>query len=307
MTPNVTGSYCDSYNPNGQSDVACSAQTQKGKPIEIYSFIDPLCPDCWGLEPMIKKLQLEYGHTFRIRHLVGGNIKTFNSFKRKNEGITTHADVAERWERTASRSGMSCDGDLWYEDPMDTPYIASIAIKAAELQGKLPGFNFLRKMRELLFIQKQNMTKEENLVQAAKETGLDVHEFKKDLHSQAAVKAFQCDLKISSEMEVNELPTLVFFNENIEEEGLKITGLYEYEVYVRILTEMLKTKPTPEPLPSLDAFMDRYQFVATKEVAVVYDMSCEEADAAMKKLALKQKVEKVPAKHGSFWRTVKNG
>ncbi|MFP3489740.1 DsbA family protein, partial [Staphylococcus sp. SIMBA_130] len=64
---------------------------------------------------------------------------------------------------------------------------------------------------------------------------------------------------------------------------------------------------TPEPLPSLDAFMDRYQFVATKEVAVVYDMSCEEADAAMKKLALKQKVEKVPAKHGSFWRTVKKG
>ncbi|XBD02122.1 ClpXP adapter SpxH family protein [Pseudalkalibacillus hwajinpoensis] len=273
--------------------------------MEIYSFIDPLCPDCWGLEPIIKKLHLEYGHTFRLRHLVGGNIQTFNSFKRKNKGIKTHADVAERWERTATRSGMSCDGDLWYEDPMDTPYIASIAIKAAELQGKLPGYRFLRKMREQLFIQKQNMTKEENLIQAAKETGLDVHEFHKDLHSKAAVKAFQCDLKISTEMDVSELPTLVFFNENIEEEGLKITGLYDYDVYVRILTEMLNTEPVPEPLPSLEEFMSRYQFVATKEVAVVYDLSCDDADAAMKKLALKQKVEKVPAKHGSFWRAVK--
>ncbi|MGA9287890.1 MAG: ClpXP adapter SpxH family protein [Anaerobacillus sp.] len=280
--------------------------TQKGKPIEIYSFIDPLCPDCWGLEPIIKKLQLEYGHTFRIRHLLGGNIQTFNSFKRKNEGIKTHADVAQRWERTASRSGMSCDGDLWYEDPMDSPYVASIAIKAAELQGKLPGFRFLRKMRELLFIQKQNMTKEENLILAAKETGLDVEEFKKDLHSHAAVKAFQCDLKISTEMEVTEIPTLVFFNENIEEEGIKITGLYDYDVYVRILTEMLKTKPEPEPLPSLEEFMERYHFVATKEVAVVFDMSCDEADAEMKKLALKQKVEKVPAKHGTFWRFIKD-
>ncbi|MCA0987827.1 ClpXP adapter SpxH family protein [Guptibacillus algicola] len=270
--------------------------------MEIYSFIDPLCPDCWGLEPVIKKLQLEYGHTFRIRHLVGGNVETFNSFKRKTEGIKTHADVAKRWERTATRSGMSCDGDLWFEDPIDTPYIASIAIKAAELQGKLQGLRFLRKMRELLFIEKQNMTKQENLVNAAKDTGLDVEEFKKDLQSQASIRAFQCDLKISAEMEVTELPTLVFFNENIEEEGLKITGLYDYEVYVSILHEMLKKEPIPEPLPSIEHFLQRYQFVATKEVAVVYDMSLEEADAEMKKLALKQKAAQVPVKHGCFWR-----
>lgn len=303
MTPNVTGSFCDSYNPNGDTDTTCSMPSQKGKPIEIYSFIDPLCPDCWGLEPVIKKLQLEYGHTFRLRHLVGGNVETFNSFKRKTEGIKTHADVAKRWERTATRSGMSCDGDLWFEDPIDTPYIASIAIKAAELQGKVQGLRFLRKMRELLFIEKQNMTKQENLVYAAKETGLDIDEFKKDLQSQASIRAFQCDLKISAEMEVNELPTLVFFNENIEEEGLKITGHYDYEVYVSIITEMLKKKPKPQPLPTIEEFLQRYQFVATKEVAVVYDISCEEADAEMKKLALKQLVEKVPVKHGCFWRS----
>ena len=40
-------------------------------------------------------------------------------------------------------------------------------------------------------------------------------------------------------MEVSEIPTLVFFNENIEEEGIKITGYYPYEIYVQILTEML--------------------------------------------------------------------
>ena len=59
----------------------------------------------------------------------------------------------------------------------------------------------------------------------------------------SAAKAFQCDLKISAEMEVTEMPAMVFFNENIEDEGLKITGLYSYHIYVQILTEMLKSYP----------------------------------------------------------------
>ncbi|WP_258871641.1 DsbA family protein, partial [Halobacillus trueperi] len=31
------------------------------RPIEIYVFIDPLCPECWSLEPFLKKLTIEYG------------------------------------------------------------------------------------------------------------------------------------------------------------------------------------------------------------------------------------------------------
>ena len=40
--------------------------------------------------------------------------------------------------------------------------------------------------------------------------GLDVEEFINDIHSESAAKAFQCDLKITSEMDVQEIPTLVF-------------------------------------------------------------------------------------------------
>ena len=73
----------------------------------------------------------------------------------------------------------------------------------------------------------------------AESVGLDVDEFISDIHSNSAAKAFQCDLKITSEMDVTEIPTLVFFNENIEDEGIKITGHYPYEVYVQIIEEML--------------------------------------------------------------------
>ncbi|WP_409253442.1 ClpXP adapter SpxH family protein [Bacillus sp. SCS-153A] len=267
------------------------------KPLEIYMFIDPLCPECWALEPILKKLHIQYGQYFRIKNVLSGKLTALNLTNKKKQ-----ENMASQWEKTASRSGMSCDGNLWFENPIDSPYLASIAIKAAELQGRHAGIRFFRKLQETLFLGKQNVSNLEVLTDIAQFSKLDLQEFKNDIHSESASKAFQCDLRITAEMDVDEIPTLVFFNENIEDEGIKVTGMYPFEVYVQILEEMLSIKPEPEALPSLENFLEYYQMVATKEIAVVYDMSMNEVDKQMKKWMLQKKVEKVPAKHGTFWR-----
>jgi predicted DsbA family dithiol-disulfide isomerase len=272
----------------------CGSET---KPLEIYLFIDPLCPECWALEPIIKKLHIEYGRYFTLKHVLSGKLATLNITKK-------YKNIAQTWERTASRSGMSCDGSLWFENPISTPYSASIAIKAAELQGRRAGIRFLRKLQEVLFLEKQNICDPAVLIECAKSVQLDVDEFTRDLHSDSAAKAFQCDLKITSEMEVHEIPTLVFFNENIEDEGIKISGCYSYDIYVELIQEMLGFQPEPAPLPSLESFLHYFNFVATKEIAVVYNMTPNEVEKEMKKLQLKQKVEKVPVKFGTFWRYI---
>lgn len=275
----------------------CSGNDKK--PIEIYMFIDPLCPECWALEPILKKLQIEYGRYFSIKHVLSGRIADLNLTRKKN-----FENIADQWEKTASRSGMSCDGSLWLEDPVSSPYIVSIAIKAAELQGRRAGFRFLRKLQEVLFLDKKNISNLEILKDCANDTGLDLDEFISDIHSESAAKAFQCDLKITSEMDVKEIPTLVFFNENVEDEGIKITGAYPYEIYVQILEEMLSERPIQSPPPHLETFMKFFKFVASKEIAVVYNMSISQVEREMKKLLLKQIVEQIPAKYGTFWRYI---
>lgn len=270
------------------------------KPLEIYMFVDPLCPECWALEPILKKLKIEYGQYFTFKHVLSGRLATLNKGKRK-----TYESLAHTWERTASRSGMSCDGTLWLENPISTPYAVSIAIKAAELQGRKLGMRFLRKLQELLFLKKQNVSNVSVLMECARNAGLDVKEFLNDLHSESAAKAFQCDLKITVEMGVDTIPTLVFFNENIEDEGIKITGYYPYSVYVRIIHEMLGEEVDPVPPPPLEVFLDTFKFVASKEISVVYNMPINEVEREMKKLLLKQKVEHVRVKYGSFWRYLK--
>lgn len=268
------------------------------KPLEIYMFVDPLCPECWALEPIIKKLQIEYGRLFTLKHIISGRLATMNVSKRKSP-----EKLAQAWEKTACRTGMSCDGDVWMQNILSTPYSASLAIKAAELQGRRAGLRYLRKLQELLFIESQNVSDEKKLIQIAEEVGLDVDEFKQDLHSQSPAKALQCDLKITAEMDVQEIPTLAFFSGNVEEEGVKITGIYSYDLYVNVLLEMVgRIGIKPSHVPPLKIFLQHYKFVATAEVAAVYNLTMTEVEKELKKLVLSQNVERVQAKHGTFWR-----
>ncbi|WP_407271037.1 ClpXP adapter SpxH family protein [Radiobacillus sp. PE A8.2] len=296
------------WNPSGPSDNPNQNSTaQYGffdllkKPIEIYVFIDPLCPECWSLEPYLKKLSIEYGRFFTIRPILSGQLTSLNK-----DIFDKPKRLKDIWEKTASRTGMSCDGDLWIENPISFPWIASIAIKAAELQGKKAGRKFLRKVQEYAFLKKSDISVQDVLIECARDASLDVEEFENDLYSNSAKKALQCDLKLTKEMDVEYIPTIVFFNEADDEEGLKISGLYSYDIYVKVLKQMLQKDPAPAKKPDIEDFLSFYDFVATKEISVVYDWSEERTEKEMKKLQLKQVVEKVPVKYGSFWKYINN-
>ncbi|OMP67091.1 ClpXP adapter SpxH family protein [Domibacillus epiphyticus] len=264
----------------------CSARQ---KPLELYVFVDPLCPDCWALDPMIRKLQIEYGHYFKLRQVLTGKLTALNVSRRP---------------LAIERSGLAWDDSIWLEDSVSSPFLASIAIKAAELQGKRAGSKFLRKLQEQLFLDKENVSDLTVLSRCAEEAGLDKGEFLNDIHSAGATKAFQCDLTITCEMDVDEAPTIVFFNERIEDEGIKISGLYSYDIYVQILQEMLEEIPEPLDPPPLEEFMQYFRIAATTEISEVYDWSEICAEREMKKLQLQQKVRKIDTKHGAFWEYV---
>lgn len=265
------------------SERICSARQ---KPLELYVFIDPLCPECWALDPLIRKLQIEYGHYFKLKQVLTGKLTALNTAKPL---------------LAVERSGLACEESVWVEETVESPFLASIAIKAAELQGKRSGSKFLRKIQEQLFLDKENVADLAVLTRCAEEAGLDKSEFLNDIYSAGATKAFQCDLAITCEMDVEEAPTIVFFNERIEDEGIKIAGLYSYDIYVQILQEILEEIPEPLEPPSLEEFMQYFRLAATSEIRGVYDWTDSQTECEMKKLLLQRKVRKINTKYGTFW------
>ncbi|GAA0432830.1 protease adaptor protein SpxH [Lentibacillus halophilus] len=266
------------------------------KPVEVYVFIDPLCPECWSLEPYLKKLSTEYGRFFRLQPILSGQLNTLNK-----DVFDKPKRLKEIWEKTASRTGMPCDGDIWIDNPIRSPWIASLAIKAAELQGKKAGKMFLRKVQESAFLKKQDISDETVLLKCAENARLDIQEFRDDLYSDTAKKAFQSDLKLTQEMEVDYIPTIVFFNQDTEEQGIKISGLYPYDIYVMILKQILQREPVPSCKPPLERFIRYYQVVGTKEISVVYDWTKAKTEKELKKLKLQQAIKKTPVKYDAYW------
>lgn len=249
--------------------------TSSTKPIELYAFIDPLCPSCFDLQPILKKMQVEYEKYFTLRVVLNTKLSTLNSFC-KNESIN--------------------DGDFIH------PALPSVAVKAAELQGKRAGVRYLQMLQEQIFMDSKNVESFSNLVSIAELAQLDVEEFKLDIESKEATRAFQCDLYISREMEVTEFPCLVFFNEHIEDEGLKVSGIYEYEVYEKILGEMMDIELDRQNPPTLDELFLRYNTLSTKEVASIYGVTPYAAERELKKRTLLQQLERISSDNTNQWR-----
>lgn len=249
------------------------------KPIELYIFIDPLCPQAYAMQAMFRKLQLEYEHYFTWRYVLSTELSALNSVTNTMKGC---------------ESGDALD--------ITHPVLPSIAIKAAELQGKRAGSRYLSKLQEYAVVNMKNVNSYATLMEIAEAVQLDMQEFKNDFGSKEAARAFQCDLYITREMDVNEVPSIVFFNECIEDEGLKVSGNYPYEVYEQILQEMISEELVRQPLPSMDSLFTRFQTLTTAEVAEIYSIEPQLAERELKKRMLQQKVERVGTEQGTVWR-----
>lgn len=255
------------------------APSSTTKPIELYVFIDPLCPKAYKMQSLLRKLRVEYDHYFTWRYVLSTKLASLNSLSRRTKGCLTGAQT-----------------------DISHPALPSIAIKAAELQGKRAASRYLVKLQEHALLKTKNVHSYATLIEIAHEANLDMNEFRSDFGSKEAARAFQCDLYITREMEIDEVPSIVFFNECIEDEGLKVSGMYSYEVYVQILNEMIDDEIICQPLPTFDELFSRFQVLTTNEVAEIYSISEQVAERELKKRMLQQKIERLSNEDVTLWR-----
>lgn len=266
------------------------------KPVKLIYFTDPICSTCWGIEPQLRKLKLEYGDAITIEYRMGGLLPDWSY---KSGGISKPSDVASHWDEVSVYYDMPIDGDVWLEDPLHSSYPPSIAFKAAQMQNEDKAVLFLRELRELLFLQKKNITRWEHVVLAAEAAGLNIAQLKHDYEGRA-VELFREDLALGKQLGVRGFPSIFFTDAtgNVE----LVYGSKPYSVYEKAL---IKLHPSAEQKVysknSKDLF-EKFNSLTAKEFAELSGIHRTESEAMLDELVAQGILMKINSKNGSLWK-----
>lgn len=291
--------FCDVENGICKTSTAPSVDNnfslpENKKMLTVIYFTDPICSSCWGIEPQLRKFKLEYGHSINITYHMGGLLPNWTYNKR---GISKPMDVAQHWDEVSHYYDMPIDGDVWREDPLHSSYPPSIAFKAAQIQDEAKAIKFLRRIREMVFLEKKNITKWAHLSQAAIETGLDVEKLKTDYESQGEAR-FQFDLVLTQQMGIGSFPTFIFTENN---QHKTIEGFKPYRLFEETL---LKIWPQATKMPydkSWIGLFNAYPTLTTREFAELSGATKTESEMLLQNLADESKLTKTNTKNGVLW------
>jgi predicted DsbA family dithiol-disulfide isomerase len=292
---NPTDGVCET---NVSADSSASLENKNlQKPLKLIYFTDPICSACWGIEPQLRKLKLEYGYLLEIEYHMGGLLPDWSY---NSGGISKPSDVAHHWDEVSNHYQMPIDGDVWLEDPLHSSYPPSIAFKAAQIQDEEKALIFLRRVREMVFIEKKNITKWEYLENAAIYVGLNVVQFKSDYENNAET-LFQQDLQLSKKTGVRGFPSVFIVNTETQYEF--IYGVRQYETFEEAIQ---KLNEDSEKLPydtSWKGLFKKFPTLTVREFAELSGVQNGDASQELDALFKSGKLNRSECKNGYIYRS----
>lgn len=286
--------------PSEQSPLPSATPANVENKVKVIYFTDPICSSCWGIEPQLRQLKLEYGHAVDIEYRMGGLLPDWSY---NSGGISKPSDVAHHWDEVSAYYQMPIDGDIWLEDPLSSSFPPSIAFKAAQVQDPNKALVFLRRIREMVFMEKKNIAKWEHLKNAALETGLNPIQLKNDLET-IGKQRFEEDLTLAKSMGVRGFPTLLVYDSNQQYQIV-----YGSKPYSAIEQALKKAQPKLEKHPysrTLPALFTQFNSLTTREFAELSGLPTETAVQMLEKATQNGTLQKQSIKNGTIWRLSSN-
>lgn len=272
---------------------------EQQKPVKIIYFTDPICSSCWGIEPQLRKLKLEYGNSIEIEYRMGGLLPDWSY---NSGGISKPSDVAQHWDEVSIYYDMPIDGDIWLEDPLHSSYPPSIAFKAAQIQDESKALLFLREIREMVFLQKKNIAKWENLAIAAKKIGLNTEQFKIDFNGKAKI-LFEEDIKFAKQNGVRGFPTLFFVDRNGQKET--VYGTKPYSFFEGAILKLHPAAIKEDYNKDWKILFSKYHSLTAKEFSELSEIPRTKCEKNLDSLTENSYLVRLTTKNGAIW-TLKN-
>ena len=172
---------------------------------------------------------------------------------------------------------MPIDGTVWEKDPIYSSYPASILFKLVKQISDTSSRRFLRSLREAVMVFNSNIAKDDVLANILDRNDRNGQKMVQDMKTDNALALLEEDLTLSKELGVTAFPTVIFFKDG--EDGVRITGLQDFETYEEALLSLVSEELEPAPLPELKDMFKISRNIFFKEIEVMYDLEPELVEA----------------------------
>ena len=198
-----------------------SERTSHEKIFELYLFVNPLGSYCYRCENELLKFVRNSDFKVHYQFVTFHNLQTVDQYMKNQKLDETDLDLRnEIYTRI---------------------YDAALSYKAALLQGKRPGRQFLFELQHQIHHHNRNYSKE-LLDEILDNIEIDKKMFYEDKASAAVKTAYDRDLQIAQEMNVTHTPSLVIFDNSNHSYGILLAN----SITADTISEICNGEPLPE-------------------------------------------------------------
>lgn len=180
---------------------------------ELYLFVNPIGLKCLNSEQevlrFIESLEIHEGYKVHFRFLTFHNFNTVTQYMKRLNMPTSDLQLRNQIYQTI--------------------YDASLAYKAALMQGKKRGRKFLMLLQKELNINLSEYSTE-LIKEVAKGANLDVEMFLEDKASPFVKNSYEADQKTAQEMNISNNPSLVIFDNLNQQFGVLLEDIINCEL-----------------------------------------------------------------------------
>jgi putative protein-disulfide isomerase len=180
--------------------------------VKLFYVHDPMCSWCYGFSPTYKKLVEQLPDNISLKRLVGGLAP--DSVEPMPD--TTRAMIQKNWHRIEQTiPGIKFNFAFWEKcQPRRSTYPACRAVIAARKQDKAFDVTMTQAIQQAYYINAQNPSDDDVLINCAKQAGLDILQFEKDYFSENVNLILHDEIRFCRSIGGNSFPSLILCNES---------------------------------------------------------------------------------------------
>ncbi|ORU90513.1 MAG: thioredoxin [Cycloclasticus sp. symbiont of Poecilosclerida sp. M] len=173
----------------------------------IYYVHDPMCSWCWAFRKTWQEVLQNLPEEFEVRNLLGGLAVDSN----EPMPLELQQTISATWHRIQKHvPGTQFNHDFWAQcQPRRSTYPPCRAVIAAREQDKAAEDAMVLAIQQAYYLQAKNPSDDAVLIACAKNIGLDVRVFEKNLNSVSIDTQLHADIKFARSIGANSFPSVI--------------------------------------------------------------------------------------------------